>query len=233
MRAAWIFLAAVAVFTTGCAVDPGPTLTAADKIETGKADSVRAEIRMNAGELRVEGGASSLLDANFRYSERAGRPAVHYSIVGAHGLLTVESPHEGPTMAKMTNDWTLRLASEVPLDLSVRLGAGESHLNVSRLALRSAEVDMGAGEMTLNMAGRYSRDVNVRINGGVGEAHIRLPRETGAVVEATGGIGDIEAHDLTQRGDGRYYNAAYAEEKPAVHMTVRGGVGNIVLNVGE
>jgi hypothetical protein len=125
------------------------------------------------------------------------------------------------------------MSSGAPLDLSVSLGAGESHLDLSQISLRAAEVNMGAGNMTFTMADRYTKDIDVRINGGVGEAHIRLPRETGAVVEATGGIGGVEAHGLTKRDDGRYYNAAWADDTPAVHMTVRGGVGNIVLNVGE
>ncbi|HVW07265.1 MAG TPA: toast rack family protein [Bryobacteraceae bacterium] len=230
MRTVLIPLTAVVVLLAGCSEDSGPILTGTATVEAGKADTVRTEIRMNAGELQLEGGASRLLDATFRYSQNAGRPVVHYDVMGGRGLLTVESPENGSTRGRnATNEWTLRMGSDLPLDLSVHLGAGESRLDVSQLALRSAEVNMGAGNMTFNMANRYTQDVNVQINGGVGEAHIRLPKETGAVVDATGGIGSVQADGLTKRGDGKYYNAAYADDKPAVHMKVRGGVGDIIL----
>jgi len=230
MRLALLSATAALVFTAACSVDPGPVQTGTTAVEVGKADTVRAEIRMNAGELWAEGGASRLLDATFRYSERVGRPAVHYDVMGARGVLTVESPQNaGGMKGNATNEWRLRMSSEVPLDLSVRLGAGESHLDLSQITLRAAEVNMGAGNMTFRMADRYSQDVNVQINGGVGEAHLRLPRETGAVVDAAGGIGSVQAGSLTKRGDGKYYNSAYADDKPAVHMKVRGGVGDIVF----
>jgi hypothetical protein len=94
------------------------------------------------------------------------------------------------------------------------------------------EVNMGAGEMELNVAGKYTRDVTVQVNGGVGEARIRLPSAMGAVVNATAGIGSVSAKGLTKR-DGKYYNDAYVEGKPAVRLDVQGGIGEIVLSVGE
>jgi hypothetical protein len=230
MRIALLSVTAALVFTAACSVDPGAVLTGTSAVELGKADTVRAEIHMSAGELWIEGGASRLLDANFRYSERVGRPSVHYDVMGGRGVLTIESPESSSGLkGNAKNEWRLRMSSEAPLDLSVGLGAGESHLDLSQITLRAAEVNMGAGNMTFSMADRYTQDVNVQINGGVGEAHIRLPRETGAVVDAAGGIGSVQAGSLTKRDDGKYYNASYADDKPAVHMKVRGGVGDIVF----
>ena len=91
---------------------------------------------------------------------------------------------------------------------------------------------MGAGEMVLNVAGKYTRDVTVQVNGGVGEAKIRLPADMGAVVNATAGIGSVSAKGLTKR-DGKYYNEAYVEGKPAIRLDVQGGIGDVVLSVGE
>jgi hypothetical protein len=231
MRIALLSVTAALLFTVACSVDPGPVQTGTTAVEVGKADTARAEIHMNAGELWIEGGASRLLDATFRYSEHVGRPTVHYDVMGGRGVLTVDSPQSasGGMKGNTKNEWRLRMSSEVPLDLSVGVGAGESHLDLSQITLRAAEVNMGAGNMTFNMADRYTQDVNVQINGGVGEAHIRLPRETGVVVDVTGGIGSVQAGNLTKRDDGRYYNSAYANGKPAVHMKVRGGVGDVVF----
>jgi hypothetical protein len=171
------------------------------------------------------------MSGSFRYSERLGRPVVRYEVTGVNGRLTVEPAKESSSGGKV-NVWDLRMGSEVPLAMTVTLGAGESTLDMSRIALRSMEVDMGVGEMVLNVAGKYPRDVTVEVNGGVGEARIQLPSAMGAVVDATGGIGGITTNGLTKR-DGKYYNDAYAEGKPAVRMEVHGGVGDIKLSVGE
>jgi hypothetical protein len=217
---------------TGCTVDSGPIETSNSQIDIGGAESVRAEINMGAGELHIEGGSAKLMTGSFRYSEQIGRPTVRYDVTGAHGRLTVESPKNSTSGGKTVNTWDLQMGSDVPLDMTVSLGAGESTLDMSQLLVRSVEVNMGAGEMTLNMSGKYKRDVTVQVNGGVGEARIRLPKDIGAEVRATGGIGSIDTTGLTKR-DGKYYNDAYAEGKPAVRMEVEGEIGNITMSVGN
>jgi hypothetical protein len=221
--------------STGCLVtesDPGPVQTARESVEAGAAENVSVDIHMGAGELRLEGGASKLLDATFRYSEAVGRPVVRYELTGFRGRLSVESPKKTTVGGKMTNEWNLRLGPKVPIDLTAHLGAGKTDLDVSSLPLRSLEVHMGVGELELNAAGKYTKDVNIQVHGGVGEARIDLPKDFGAVVDAKGGIGSINARGLTKR-DGRYYNSAYEEGKPAIHMDVRGGVGEITLSVAN
>jgi len=226
-------IAVVALLTiVGCSVDSGPTQTASEQVEVGKAEAVKAEITMGAGELNITGGGSRLLTGSFRYSEKVGRPSVKYEVTGTEGRLVVESPRNSTSSGKTVNQWELQMGSDAPLDLTVALGAGESKLDLSQLPVRSVEVNMGAGEMTLNMDGRYKRDVTVEVNGGVGEARIGLPKDVGAEVEATGGIGEISTKGLTKR-DGKYYNDAYAEGKPTVRMKVQGGIGNIILSVGS
>lgn len=224
--------AAFLLSLAGCIVETGPVETENRQIDAGAAESVRAEINMGAGELHIEGGAPKLMVGTFKYSESVGRPTDRYDVTGDHGRLIVESPKHSSSTGKTVNDWDLQMSSDMPLDMNVSLGAGESNLDLSRLALRSVEIDMGAGEMALNLAGQYKRDVTVQVNGGVGEARIRLPKNVGAEVNATGGIGSIETTGLTKR-DGKYYNEAYSEGKPAVRLEVHGGIGSIVLSVGD
>jgi hypothetical protein len=177
----------------------------------------------------IEGGASQLMDASFRYSENVGRPDVHYDTAGARGHLLVESPNKS-SVGNSVNEWTLRMGSQTPLEMNVNLGGGTADLDMSSLPLQSADVNVGAGELHLNLAGKYPKDVDVTVSGGAGQSNIRLPKDMGAVVDATVGIGGVDANGLTKRGD-KYYNAAYVEGKPALRVHVRGGVGDIKLGV--
>jgi hypothetical protein len=218
--------------TTGCGGDAGPVTTTTVGIDAGKAEIVRAEIRMGGGELHVDGGGSKLLEGSFRFSERVGKPGVQYDVTGDRGQLTIESPKTGTNLGKTVNEWNLRLGSAVPLEMNVKLGGGEAKLDFSKLPLQSVEAELGGGELDLNVSGKYPKDVPVQVNGGAGETRIRLPKEMGAVVSARVGFGNINASGLTKRDD-KYYNAAYAEGKPAVRVDVRGGAGEITLSVGE
>lgn len=218
----------------GCVIvdNPGPVQHASEQVEDKNPEAVRAEIRMGAGELHVEGGSAKLLEADFRYSERIGKPVVRYDQTGFRGRLTIEPRAQTFSSGNIINEWRLRLGGKAPLDLHVQLGAGQGDLDLSRLPLRNLEVKMGAGELKLNLAGDYGRNVEAVVHGGVGEARITLPRTMGVVVDAKGGLGGINAYGFTKKGD-RYYNQAYGEDKPHIRLEVRGGVGQISLRLAD
>jgi hypothetical protein len=92
---------------------------------------------------------------------------------------------------------------------------------------------MGAGKLGLNLSGRYRQDVLVSVQGGVGQASVDLPHDFGAVADVKGGIGAIQAGSLVRRSDGLFVNRAFAEGKPAIRLTIRGGIGEIRLSEGN
>lgn len=226
----------LAVLATACSmgVDPGPTKTGNVNIDGANAGTVSAAIHMNTGELQLTSGAPKLLMASWKYSEKVGAPVVNYSVTGTRGTLSVESPKDSPSgLRNPVNEWTLQMGAKPLMDLEIHLGAGTSDIDVSNIfALRSMEVHMGAGEMKLNLAGKYPRDVPVEVNGGAGTADIQLPKDMGVEVEAKLGIGGINANGMQKR-DGKYYNDAYAEGKPTIHLAVKGGVGEINLTLAN
>jgi hypothetical protein len=62
----------------------------------------------------------------------------------------------------------------------------------------------------------------------VGEANIRLPKNVGVIVHASGGLGTIDAHGLKHDGD-EYTNELYGKSPVTIRLKVEGGVGRIVL----
>lgn len=224
-------LALTLLATSACSVsvdvsdDGGPVRTETKTVDRGKAESVRATLRMDAGELKVSGGAAKLLEADFRSNHI---PEVLYDASGARGVLEIKGSKKGKWRGSGENTWKLKMDSQTPLDLVVHLGAGETELDLSKIALRSLAVHMGVGSLQLNLDGEYDRDVNVEVHGGVGRAEVRLPRRMGAQVDAKGGIGSVKARGLKRDG-GMYVNAAYERSSRQVRCTVRGGIGEIEL----
>ena len=64
----------------------------------------------------------------------------------------------------------------------------------------------------------------------MGEATVRLPGEVGVRVEAQGGLGQINAQGLQKQGDS-YVNDAYGDSDVTLDVDIKGGVGQINLEV--
>ena len=119
---------------------------------------------------------------------------------------------------------------EVPTDLVVQVGAGESDLDLDSLTLRGVDLQMGAGKTTVDLTGDHAQGFGATIEGGVGEATVLLPSEIGVKAKAEGGIGGINAKGLEKVGDA-YVNDAYGESDVNFSVDVKGGVGEINLKV--
>ncbi len=200
-------------------------------IDLGKAEMVRAEIKMSAGELKVSGGAQKLLEADFRYNVPLLKPSVRYDATGFRGHLTVtqSSTREITLGHDIENKWDLRLSNDVPLDLILNMGAGESRFDLASLDLRRVEVHMGVGEMRMDLRGQPKRDYDVEIRGGIGEATVLLPADAAISAEARGGIGEIRVRGNLRKDGDRYVSSNYGGGKPTIRLDVRGGIGQINL----
>jgi hypothetical protein len=213
----------------------GDLRTESQSVDLGGAKSVRVEIKMGAGNLKVGGGVTTtngLLDAQFTYNVPRWKPMVHYSRNGDQGLLTVEQPHGGSMHGNTRYEWDLRLANKVPTEMSVDMGAGKADLTLGSLALTNLSVNLGAGETNVDLTGDWKNDFSGHIKGGVGKATVRLPRDVGVRVMARHGLGSIEAHDFRRDGD-YYVNDAYGKSPITLRVDVEGGIGQIVLELAE
>ena len=80
----------------------------------------------------------------------------------------------------------------------------------------------------VDFTGDRKTDLTADIEGGVGQANIRLPKNVGVIAHASGGIGSIDVHGLKHDGDS-YTNDAYGKSPATIHLKVEGGIGQITL----
>ena len=206
----------------------GPLLHDTQTVELDKAEMVRVEMRMGAGELNVAGGSARLLDADFEYVLPESKPVVRYQASSFRGQLSITEPSVHGSRVGSPYEWKLRLNNGVPMDVLAHLGAGNAEMNLGALDLRGVEVHMGVGNLDMDLRGDPKRDYDVEIHGGVGNATVRLPAGVGVVADARGGIGNIDAQGL-ERHNGRWVSAKHEDAKVTIHLDIRGGVGNITL----
>jgi hypothetical protein len=233
-----VMLAATVIVAGACGTQGGGTPQVgkmqrhSKSVDPENAQSARAQLKMGAGELNISGGADQLMEGHFSYNVSEWKPQVSYEVSGDTGELMVKqgSAEGGGLSGNARNQWDISLNDELPTDLVVQLGGGESNLDLDSLTLTGLDLQMGAGKATVDLTGDYARSFEASIQGGVGEATVELPSEVGVKAKAQGGIGKINAKGLKRVGDS-YVNEAYGESDVNLNVDVQGGIGEINLEV--
>jgi hypothetical protein len=233
-----VMLASTAMLAGACGTQSGgtqqngKTQRDSQSVDLKNAQSTRAKLKMGAGELNITGGADQLMEGEFSYNVSDWKPKVNYDVSGDTGELTVEQGSgEGVNLGgDARNEWDISLNDEVPTDLVVQMGAGESDLDLDSITLTGLDLQMGAGKTTVDLTGDYAQSFDTSIQGGVGEATVLLPSEVGVRAKAEGGLGTINAQGLQKVGSS-YVNDAYGESDVNLSVDVQGGVGEINLEV--
>src|ERR687893_720449 len=234
-----IMMAATAAFAGACGMQPGGVQQQVGKMQRDSksvdlkdAQSARAQLKMGAGELNLTGGADQLMEGEFSYNVSDWKPKVSYDVSGERGELVVKqgSAEGGDLSGGARNEWDISLNDEVPTELVVQMGAGESDLDLDSLTVTGLDLQMGAGKSTVDLTGDYAESFDASIEGGVGEATVLLPSEVGVRVRAEGGLGKINAEGFQKEGEA-YVNDAYGDSDVSLNVDVQGGVGSINLEV--
>jgi len=193
-------------------------------------ERMRVNLELHAGELHVDGGAHQLMEADFTYNVAAWKPQVRFDKSGFRSTLSVKQGGASASMGSTKNEWRLRLSNQIPTDFSLQCGAGENKLNLGELDLRDVQVQIGAGRVELDLRGRQPKhDYSVSIHGGVGEAVVHLPSDTGVVATASGGLGEVEVNGLEKQG-GEWRSGSAGKGKSTIHLDVHGGIGKITID---
>jgi hypothetical protein len=217
------FIAALSL--ASCSFGSGPTIQEHKSIDLDRTASTRLDLKIGAGELKVGGGAAKKLEADFAYTE-ALKPTLDSRTTGDTSEITIAQSGGGMSFGNNTSRWDLRLNDSVPVEVVAKLGAGQADLTLGSLMLRGVNMDIGVGEVNVDLRGTPKKSYDVRINGGVGEAKVFLPRTVGITANAKGGIGEVNVEGLEKRGD-RWINPGHENDPVQITVEARGGVGEI------
>lgn len=232
----------------------GETQTKNETVEIGKAETADINITMGVGDLMIRGGSADLMDAEFKYNIADWEPELSYTVSGSNGRLNVtqpESDFDGFPDRDIVYDWDLQFNEDVPMEMDVKLGVGNSELNLesfnlSRLSVETGagrsnivlgnsplsivDVKAGVGEVDLDLSGDWQEDANISIESGVGEMSIVVPSDVGVIVDADMGLGDLDANGFIVQGD-NYVNETYGESSTTMSIKLTGGIGRVTLQL--
>jgi hypothetical protein len=236
----WLVALVVAVLgaialATGWKATPLPATPSAisnPDIPLGAAKSASVAIEMGVGQLTVRGGASGLVQGRLEISPPRMQPIIDVSNDTTRGAVTIHQPEPRALgFGDFNNDWALNLGDGVPIDLTVKTGAGQASLDLRGLDLTSLRVVTGAGDTDVDLSGPRTRDLRARVDHGVGQLTVRLPRDVPVRVSNDTGF-NIDAPGFVVRG-GFLVNDAYLRSSSGhtVDVALTRGVGDVQLSL--
>jgi hypothetical protein len=210
------------------------TTTDTTRFDLQGATSVTTDIRFGVGRLSISAAdaTGTALVGDFTYAPVEWKPEASYSVDGSTGVVTVSQPHQVKVVpfGRVENTWNLRLGTGVPTTLKLQLGVGQSDVDLRGVDLTQIDAQTGVGDSMIDLSGTRTSSVSGRIQAGVGNLTLRLPRSIG--VRVTGrhdGVGDYSADGFITDGNAVENEAYRSGTGPKIDIELVRGVGDVTL----
>jgi len=198
-------------------------------IDLQDANNAYLKISHGAGELKVHSGASinEIAHGTFvgglehkatRNGDRLEvrmRPAkdfMDFPFFGSHSQL----------------DWDVALNAEIPIALTLSLGANKSVLDLHELNITDLKLETGASDtrLTLPARGRVRADLDL----GAASLEVAIPGSLSARIRASLGAADMQIDESRFPRNGSYYQSPdYDSAADSVDITIDAGAASIKI----
>jgi hypothetical protein len=207
---------------------PGTTTVALDGAGSGT-----VKVTLGAGKLFVDGGApaGSLMKATFFSKAPEWQPDLTKSMNGSvlH-VSMIEKGHRAKEWFAVDspNRWEIHMNEDIPLNLTLDVGAGESRIALGMLNLNTLSVNTGAGDAWIDLSGYHGNRFDASIHNGIGDLTLRVPKNSSTKIIVQSEIGDIIDSGLIHE-NGSFITPGYNPALPVNSIRIQQGVGSISL----
>ena len=191
-------------------------LVVAENVAREGATAMSLTVGYGAGELRLSGGASDLLAIRSTHQDVSLQPVVRS---GSTASVSVKSDAPNPVFAAGGRSWDVRVPSDIPLALTLDLGAGDFNVDLSDVMITSATVNNGASDLTIDLP-KPRGDVPITIATGASNVTLDASPDVQYRVTTTGGLNSVTGTQET---------AGYAAARDRLTITISAGMSSITI----
>lgn len=247
-RAGWVISLAVAVVLVavlvGLAVAASqagwvPSLVEIGQAQAGSVDKdlagiqeAQANIDFGAGRLGLDSlptASDKLVVVDYTVGTLGRLPRVGLDKEGGRGVLRIaggENLRVGPRAEP--DQWTIHLARNIPLDLTVRMGAADGSLDLTNLRIGTLNLDVGASSVLV----RFPTEAGATrafVNAGAASLTLEIPPNVGARIVADSGLASIDASSRFSRSGGVYTTPDYQTAANRLDLELKAGVSSVSI----
>jgi hypothetical protein len=185
-------------------------------------EPLKVDLQFGAGELEIVPAESpTLYRMELEYDERGFAPLVEFDEDSRHLRLGVRSPEDSRrTDIREGSDATIALTREVPLDLTMEIGAAEADIQLGGVSMRSLSFTTGASKTTVSFDAPNPITAE------------RISIEAGAADLRVFGLGNARAERITFKGGvGGTVLDFSGEWNHSASATVEIGIGSVTLRL--
>jgi hypothetical protein len=198
-------------------------------IDLQGASAASLKIKHGAGELRLHSGANSneLAHGSFvgGLDQKAARHADRLEVRMKPAKDVMDFPFLGP---RAQLDWDVALNPQVPIALTLNVGANKAMLDLRDLNLTDLKMETGASDtqVTLPARGRYGADFDL----GAASLAVTVPDGLSARIRASIGAASLAVDEARFPRNGGYYQSPdFDSALNAVDMTIDAGAASIKI----
>jgi hypothetical protein len=125
-------------------------------------------------------------------------------------------------------DWDVALNANIPISLSLDLGANKSILDLHDLHIVDLDLDTGASDtkLTLPSKGRF----RAKLDAGAASLEITIPQGLSARINASVAVGEIKVDETRFPREGKYYQSAdYETAANSVDLIIDAGAASVKI----
>lgn len=189
--------------------------TAQTSLPRGNATELAMTVSYGAGELLLAGGASDLVSVG---SSRDDVRVQAFDRVGGSARISI-SPDPTPISFVGGGRWDVRVPSDIPVALTLNLGAGDFRVDLRDVRLTRATISNGASDLRLS-APVAKGDVPIVISTGASSVTIEMPKGVEYRVRTTGGMNSVSGVEETP---------GYAAAADRLTITISAGASSITI----
>ncbi len=126
-------------------------------------------------------------------------------------------------------EWQIELSDQVPLDLEVNTGIGESEIDLRGMMITDLDVDTGIGKVTIYLPD--NGDFSANISGGIGQLIVYVPRELAIKLHLDTGLGNNRVPGELNMQNGAYMTGNFNSADNKVELFIDAGIGEVVVKI--
>ena len=225
--AAGFYFAGVLVDQRGSVFTQREPESVIQALEGVRAADVRLEF--GSGRLNVKplpSGSDSLMEGDFTGLGTGDRLDKTFVKNGDKGRLTLKSRNRG--IGEQGVDWDVRLSGDIPLELSIKGGAAESDIDLSKLKVQRLQVDIGASTVKVAFPEEAGL-TTATIQSGVSRIMLEIPPGVGAKIQTDGGLSAFDVASRFRKTEDTYISDNFNTATNRLELTIKTGLSSVTI----
>lgn len=200
-------------------------------------DRGTVRLHLGVGELSLDALEDPDAFAQVLLQGREGvRFEQHFERTGTAALLEISGPERSapwPFRTDRNVRWEIALSPQIPLDMEINLGVGQSQVDLQHLQVDDLQLNTGVGEVQVTLPAQVERG-DVHIQTGVGQVTVIIPGGVAAQIEVESALVSVDVDQSRfPKRDGTYRSPDYDTAPYRLDLRISGAIGEIEIRSGE